>query len=317
MTTDILATAHTDVTAHLSADGIVHRNTLWALGAVLVPVPGADVLALTAVQVKMMGELSRLYDVKFDESLARKLVLSLLSSLGGFAAGAVVALSLIKLLPGAGTLLGLASFQVFAGAFTFATGRVYTMHIESGGTLLNFDPRVMRRHFQREFAAGKQAAANPAMTTIVSQPAPAVAPGVTLPDAAAPLEVGPAISGVAAPIEPPPFGVVIERIHYKGSVKRTQADEYAELMNHGEQEVDVSGWMLDAGGSRQVFTFPAGTRLVPGQVVRVYTDEVHPETGGFKFGVRRAIWNDHGDRACLRDAAGTIVSEFTYGGLKL
>jgi uncharacterized protein (DUF697 family) len=254
---------------------------LWAVGASVVPLPVADVLAVATVQIKMMRELSALYGVEFREKLARKLVLSLLGSLGGFAAGAAVAMSLIKLVPAFGHAFGFASFQLFAGAFTYATGRVYLLHLESGGTLLNFDPRAMRAHFRREFAAGKTAAS------------------------AAQRAAEPPVASRGA--------VAIVQVHYKGTVKRTQADEYAEIVNNGESEVDLSGWTLDADGTGQVFTFPADTRLVPGQVVRVYTDEEHPETGGFKFGIRRAVWNDHGDRARLRDAGGTVVSEFAYG----
>jgi uncharacterized protein (DUF697 family) len=283
MASELLSTPSTvDSSARiLAAREVIQRNLLWAVGASVVPLPVADVLAVLTVQVKMLSELSRLYGVPFREGLARKLVVSLLGSLGGFAAGAAAALGLIKLVPGFGHAFAFAPFQLFAGAFTYACGRVYLLHLESGGTLLDFDPRAMRAHFRREFAAGKGVAS------------------------AAQRAAEPPVSSRGA--------VAIVQVHYKGTVKRTQADEYAEIVNNGGAEVDVSGWTLDADATGQTFTFPAGTRLAPGQVVRVYTDEVHPETGGFKFGIRRAIWNDHGDRARLRDAGGTVVSEFAYG----
>lgn len=69
---------------------------------------------------------------------------------------------------------------------------------------------------------------------------------------------------------------------------------------------------LTPSHKRQVFTFPAGTRLSAGQSVRVYTNEVHPETGGFSFGSAMAIWNDHDDVATLFNAAGESVSTFAY-----
>lgn len=312
MTGEALSSSFTVDSPHRStaAREIVQRNILWSLGASVVPVPVADVLAVASVQVKMMGELSNLYGVPFRERLARKLVLSLVGSVGGLATGAVVALSLGKLIPGFGNMLGFAPFQAFAGAFTYAVGRVYLLHLESGGTLLDFDPRAMRAHFRREFAAGKTAVR--ARGGAAERPTPAPA-AVDEPVTRKVEGEGRDTIDAAPPVVASHGPVAIVQVHYKGKVKRTQADEFAELVNNGDEEVDVSGWTLDADGTGQMFTFPPGTRLVPGQVVRVYTDEVHPETGGFKFGVRRAIWNDHGDRARLRDAAGTIVSEFAYG----
>ena len=42
--------------------------------------------------------------------------------------------------------------------------------------------------------------------------------------------------------------------------------------------------------------------------VRVYTNEVHPEWGGFSFGFGRAVWNNSvPDLAALFDASGTGV----------
>ncbi|WAS91519.1 lamin tail domain-containing protein [Nannocystis punicea] len=275
-----------------AAQEIIHRNILWSLGACAVPLPVADVLALAAVQIKLMRELSALYGVPFRESLAKKIVASLLSSVGGFSAGFVVAASFGKLLPGVGTLLGFMSIQTFAGALTYAMGRVYLMHIESGGALLDFDPRAMRQHFYREFRKGEQVA-----TKLASE-------------AAEPSTVAPA---AAADVQASGAGVAIVQIHYKGTAKRRQADEYAEIANNSDTPVDMSGWTLDADGAGQVFTFPPETQLAPGQVVRVYTDEMHPESGGFTFGIHRPIWNDRGDRARLRDKGGAVMSVFTYG----
>lgn len=141
------------------ADAIVRRNVLWSLGAGAIPVPFVDVLAVSAVQVKMLKQLSDLYGQPFSESIAKKLVVSLLTGLGGVglgvAFGAAIGGSLAKLLPAVGTTLGVLSVPLFAGAFTHATGRVFTMHFESGGTMLNFDARAMRAYFKQEFEKAK------------------------------------------------------------------------------------------------------------------------------------------------------------------
>lgn len=141
------------------AGSIVNRNMLWAAGGGLIPVPVADFIAITAVQMKMLKELSDLYGVKFTEGLAKKSVGALLSGIGGAGLGGVVGFSLAKLLPGLGTLFGVATIPAFASGFTYATGKVFVMHFESGGTFLDFDPAAVREHFQREFELGKARAA--------------------------------------------------------------------------------------------------------------------------------------------------------------
>ncbi|MBG0749194.1 MAG: lamin tail domain-containing protein [Planktothrix agardhii KL2] len=108
--------------------------------------------------------------------------------------------------------------------------------------------------------------------------------------------------------------VTISKLVYKGQVKRTQADEYIEISNPGNSPANLSGWKITSAGSlKQVFTFPQGTILEAGKSFRVYTNEVHPETGGFSFGSGTAIWNDAGDEAKLFDAAGNNVSTLAYG----
>lgn len=107
--------------------------------------------------------------------------------------------------------------------------------------------------------------------------------------------------------------VAITHVQYKGEVKRVQSDEYVEITNRGTGAVEISGWSLDADDSHQAFKFPAGTVLAPGQTIRVYTDQVHQPSGGFTFGIKRAIWNDSGDVARLSDAAGNLVSSLGYG----
>jgi uncharacterized protein (DUF697 family) len=141
------------------AEAIVRRNVLWSLGAGVVPFPIFDAIAITGVQLKMISELSELYKVSFTESIAKKIIGSLLSSLGGVTVGAFVGASLAKFVPVVGTALGIVSIPLAGGAFTNATGRIFVMHFEAGGTLLDFDPHKMRRYFKQEFDKAQQTVA--------------------------------------------------------------------------------------------------------------------------------------------------------------
>nr|CAD27650.1 dsgA protein [Saccharothrix mutabilis subsp. capreolus] len=104
----------------------------------------------------------------------------------------------------------------------------------------------------------------------------------------------------------------ITTVQHKGQVKRSQADEYVEIANLGVFNVDLAGWTVDAGDTGQDFTFPQFV-LWPGQRCRVYTNQVHPQWGGFSFGSSRAIWNDTGDTATLRKPDKTVVAQYGYG----
>ena len=86
-----------------------------------------------------------------------------------------------------------------------------------------------------------------------------------------------------------------------------------EIVNLGEATQDLEGWSLkDVSDGTPVFVFPE-TRLEPGRRIRVYTDEVHAEWGGFSFGRGTAVWsNSEPDTAGLYDRAGRPVSSATY-----
>ncbi len=117
---------------------------------------------------------------------------------------------------------------------------------------------------------------------------------------------------------PPTFtpvqvNVVIARIFYDGLVPRTEADEYVEIMNQGSQAVDLKGWILkDISDGTPSFTFPSYI-LQSGKSIRVYTNEIHPEWGGFSFGRGTAIWNNTShDIAGLYNPQGQEVSRKSY-----
>lgn len=110
-----------------------------------------------------------------------------------------------------------------------------------------------------------------------------------------------------------PQGIIIKHISFKGRIKRTEADEYAEILNSGGSPVDVAGYKLTTGNPRKSFVFPKSTVLAPGKGVRVYTNHHDPETGGFSFNSKTAIWNNKGDEGVLLDASGAAISRYSYG----
>lgn len=151
------ATVATDLTVRLTkAQEITRRHVLWALGAGVVPFPIVDVVAVMAVHVKMLKEFSDLYGVEWKEGVAKKLLGNLLSSIGIVGLGSAIGGSLAKLIPAIGSTLGIISVPIVAGMSTHAVGRIFTLHFEAGGTLLDFDPQKMRAYFKQEFEKAKE-----------------------------------------------------------------------------------------------------------------------------------------------------------------
>lgn len=104
----------------------------------------------------------------------------------------------------------------------------------------------------------------------------------------------------------------ITTVRYEGEVARARSDEYVEVLNSSAFAVNVEGWTVSAGDSGREVTLPRHI-VVPGRRFRVYTNGVHPEWGGLTYGSGRAIWNDGGDVAELRDTGKALVSEYRYG----
>jgi len=145
------------------ASGIVNTYMGWSAGASFIPLPWVDLAAVTLVQIKMVGDLANLYQVPFSRNVVKTIIAGLLGSLvpAGLARGAS---SLLKAVPGIGTILGVLTAPVFTTASTYAIGKVFIRHFEAGGTVLNFDPDSMRDHFKDEFEEGVTAASGKGST---------------------------------------------------------------------------------------------------------------------------------------------------------
>ena len=133
------------------ADRIIHTHTLWGMGAGLIPVPMFDVLAVSAIQIDMLKQLAEAYESDFTENLGKTFVTALT---GGTLAR--VGASLIKAVPGVGTLVGGASMSVLSGASTYAIGQVAKRHYETGGNLVDIDINSARERYDEALERGKR-----------------------------------------------------------------------------------------------------------------------------------------------------------------
>lgn len=126
---------------------------IWSMGAGMIPVPIADLFAVSAIQLDMIRSLSKLYDINFKETEGKAIITALTGS-GLARLGA----SAIKFIPGIGSVLGGITRAVLSGASSYAIGEVFKKHFETGGTFLDFDPSRLGKYYDEMFEKGKEVA---------------------------------------------------------------------------------------------------------------------------------------------------------------
>lgn len=142
------------------AQRIVRNNMLWAMGVSAVPVPIVDLVGVIGFQARAIKSLSDLYRIPFYEHKFKNVLAILLSGLGSIQLGAALGRSFLKTLPIVGTILPFTALPLAAGALTYATGKVFIQHFESGGTFLDLNPSKVRAYFKEQFEEGMKVAAD-------------------------------------------------------------------------------------------------------------------------------------------------------------
>jgi uncharacterized protein (DUF697 family) len=133
---------------------IVNQYALGAMAAGLVPMPYLDLGAVAAVQLKMLHRLSKQYDVPFSENSGKSIIATLLGTATYESLGRGLLARTIKMIPILG-YIGMLSMPIFASTTTYAMGKLFIQHFESGGTMLNFDPHKAKESFLDLFKKSK------------------------------------------------------------------------------------------------------------------------------------------------------------------
>ncbi len=102
-----------------------------AFGEGFVPIPFADATLLIPTQVTMIASITAIFGVNVSTSLIVAFVSSALGTSGATIAGRTIASNLLKLVPGAGTVLGGTISGATAGLLTTALGETYIKLMEA------------------------------------------------------------------------------------------------------------------------------------------------------------------------------------------
>jgi uncharacterized protein (DUF697 family) len=141
----------------LLAREVVKKHALYAAGVGLIPAPIVNLAGVAALEVKMLYDLSTLYGIPFREDRVKSIVSALIGGVASTNLG-YGAIGFFKSMPLIGGLMGLATLPLFASSITYAIGKVFIQHFESGGTFLDFEPEKVRAYFQTQFGKAKTAA---------------------------------------------------------------------------------------------------------------------------------------------------------------
>lgn len=134
------------------AEQIIHNSMLWSFGGGFIPIPLADIMAVTALQVEMLSKLSRLYDAEFSQDMGKHFVSGLVgSTVAKFGA------SFLKTVPVFGSLAGGAAMAVMSAASTYAVGQVALAQFESEGHLTDVDDEA-RQAYKEAYKEGEAVA---------------------------------------------------------------------------------------------------------------------------------------------------------------
>ena len=135
------------------SNSIIKNHMIWSMGAGFIPIPIADFFAVSAIQLDMIRQLCKVYEIDFKETEGKAVITALTGSgLARLGARAV------KIIPGVGSMLGGITLAVLSGGSTYALGEVFKKHFETGGTFLDFDPTRLKKYYDEKFEKGKQMA---------------------------------------------------------------------------------------------------------------------------------------------------------------
>ncbi|MBF0226399.1 MAG: DUF697 domain-containing protein [Desulfobacterales bacterium] len=144
---------------NLDINNVLTKHVIGAMAVGLIPMPVIDLVALTGVQLNLVRKISQIYKIPFSQDKVKNILASLIGS------GLSVTLSkafasFLKVIPIIGQTTGVLAMPLLAGASTYAVGKVFIHHFESGGTFLNFNPETVKEYYEAMFKEGKKVVSN-------------------------------------------------------------------------------------------------------------------------------------------------------------
>ena len=131
------------------ANKLVDRFAVWSGVAGFIPMPIVDVLAIGGLQIQMLRRLSQIYGVPFSDNSGKAVIASLAGTMIPTSSG-IGAASTMKFVPVLGTITAGFVLPALSAGATYAIGRAFVQHFETGGTLLDFNAPDYREFVRKQ-----------------------------------------------------------------------------------------------------------------------------------------------------------------------
>jgi uncharacterized protein (DUF697 family) len=112
---------------------IVDRHKNYAAMGGLVPLPVVNIAGIAAINLRMVKQLSELYQVPFERDRTRSLIVSLIGGAVPTGVGTATSTTLMWIVPG-GLVVGLGAAALTAGALTRGIGLVFIESFETAAS---------------------------------------------------------------------------------------------------------------------------------------------------------------------------------------
>ncbi len=119
-----------------AARKIVERHRTYAAVGGLFPLPIVNIAGVTAINMRMVKQLSDLYGAPFERDRTRSMIIGLMGGAVPTGLGVATASTLVFVVPGR-ALFGLAVCAISAGALTRGIGLVFLEHFENASMSLD------------------------------------------------------------------------------------------------------------------------------------------------------------------------------------
>ena len=140
---------------NLLAQHTVKSWSTWAAAAGLIPVPVFDLAAIGGLQVKMIYELCKVYDVPYKKETVKSLVGGLAGSTLTVMASGYMSTRLFRFIPYAGPVLSTVIQPGLAFASTYALGQIFLRQFESGQSLTALTSESVNTAYHQQLAKSK------------------------------------------------------------------------------------------------------------------------------------------------------------------
>ncbi len=134
------------------AERLIRRYAYWTAGVGLVPLPFLDMAALAGLQLAMLKDLAKLYQVGFSPWRARAIITALAGGVIPVSAAGGILGTLARMVPVVGTAAGVLTLPALASGSTVALGKICALHFALGRDIFSLDPRQLARQVRREMA---------------------------------------------------------------------------------------------------------------------------------------------------------------------